>query len=175
MLMMQRPPGTSLFPYRSRFRSIDGARRGGKLVDLLHSNAYRVLAVEGKLSGGGFVEDYAQLVDIAGAGELLALSLLGRYVVGSAQNGCRLREPRVACARNAEVHYLDVAIRLDHDVLRLYVPVHYAASVCTRTRMSNLNAAFRRLSLIDCASFIDGGFKIGSAEELHNNVVGFAV
>lgn len=72
---------------------IDGARRCGKLVDLLHGNAYRVLPVEGKLSGGGFVEDYAQRVDIAGAGELLALSLLGRYVVGSAQNGCRLGKP----------------------------------------------------------------------------------
>ncbi|CDB34205.1 ribosomal large subunit pseudouridine synthase B [Eggerthella sp. CAG:209] len=133
------------------------------------------MAVEGKLSGGGFVEDYAQRVDIAGAGELLALSLLGRYVVGSAQNGCRLGKACVACARNAEVHYLDVAIRLDHDVLRLDVAVDYAAFVCNGKRLSNLTADFGCLSLIDCASFIDGGFKIGSAEELHNNVVGFAV
>ena len=126
------------------------------------------MPVEGKLSGGGFVEDYAQRVDIAGAGELLALSLLGRYVVGSAQNGCRLGKPRVACARNTEVHYLDVAIRLD-------VTMDYAAFMRNGKRLSNLAADFGRLSLIDCASFIDGGFKIGSAEELHNNIVGFAV
>ena len=95
--------------------------------------------------------------------------------MGSAQNGCRLREPRVACACNAEVHYLDVAIRLDHDVLRLDVTVDYAAFVCNGKRLSSLTADFGCLSLIDCASFIDGGFKIGSVEELHNNVVGFAV
>ena len=51
----------------------------------------------------------------------------------------------------------------------------YAAFVCNGKRLSNLTADFGCLSLIDCASFIDGGFKIGSAEELHNNVVGFAV
>ena len=66
-------------------------------------------------------------------------------------------------------------IRLDHDVLRLDVAVDYATFVRNRKRLGDLAADFGRLSLIDCASFVDGGFKIGSAEELHNNVVGFAV
>ena len=145
------------------------------MVLLLHGNAYRVLAVEGQLARGCLVQHHAQRVDVACAGEFFALRLLGRNVVGGAQHGCRLRKARVACARDAEVHYLDVAIRLDHDVLRFDVTVDHAALMSNGKRLRNLAADFGRLALVDGAAFVDGGFKVGSAKELHDDVVGFAV
>ena len=154
---------------------IDRRRRSRDLVNLLDGNAHGILTLEGQLAGNGLVHDDAERVDIACGAKLLTLRLLRRNVVGGAQDGGGLRKAGVARASDAEVHDLDVAIGLDHDVLRLDVAVDDAGCVRNRQGLRNLRADFGNLALVDRAALLDGGFQVGAAQELHDDVVGFAI
>ena len=74
-------------------------------------------------------------------------------------------------ARDAEVHHFDVAVGLDHDVLRLDVAVDDVEAVGHGQRLANLAADFGDLALVDGAALLDGGFQVGTADVLHDDVV----
>ena len=150
---------------------VDRRRRSGNLVNLLDGDAHGILTLEGQLASDGLVHNDAERVDVACGAKLLALRLFRRNIVGGSQNGGGLRKAGVARTSDAEVHYLDVAIGLDHDVLRLDVAVDNAAGMRHRKRLGNLRADFRGFALVDGATFLDGGFKVGAAQEFHDDVV----
>ena len=52
-------------------------RESGQIVDLLHSYADRIGAVEGESSGCGLVQYDAERIDVACGGKLFALRLFG--------------------------------------------------------------------------------------------------
>ena len=94
--------------------------------------------------------------------------------MGGAEHGGRLAQACVSCACDAEVHDLDVAIGLDHDVLRFDIAMDDAAFMTDLQRLRYLRADLSSFSLVDRAAFFDRGFQIGSLEELHDDVVGIA-
>ena len=72
---------------------------------------------------------------------------------------------------NAEVHDLDVAIGLHHDVLRLDVAMDQILVVSNVERRAHLRTNFRNFALVERAARLDAGLQIGAADELHHNVV----
>ena len=164
----------------------DGLKRGvhggvelrgrlGLLVDLLQGDGDGVVALKGHLARGGLVHDDAQGVDVGGGAKLLALRLLGRDVVGGAQDGVVLREVAVLGASDAEVHHLDVAIGLHHDVLRLDVAVDDVVTVGHGERLGNLGANLGNLLAVEGAVLLDAALEVGAAQVLHDDVVRVAV
>ncbi len=150
-------------------------RRRRQVVHLLHGHAHGIGAVEGQLARGGLVQHDAQRVDVAGGGEVLALRLLRRDVVRRAQHGRGLCHDGVLRARDAEVHDLHVAVGLHHDVLRLDVAVDDVQIVRHGEGLAHLRADLGDLALVDGAALVDGRLQVGSAHELHDDVVGAVV
>ena len=101
--------------------------------------------------------------------------MLGAYVVGGAQYIVVLREVAVLCARDAKVHDLDVAVGQHHDVLRLNVAVDDLVLVGDRKRGADLRADLRDLLWIEGAVALDAALKVGTAQVLHDDVVGIAI
>ena len=95
--------------------------------------------------------------------------------MGGAQNVVILREVAVLGACDAKIHYLDVAVGQHHDVLRLDVAVDDLVLVCDRKRGADLRADLRDLLGIEGAVALDAALKVGTAQVLHDDVIGVAV
>ena len=78
-------------------------------------------------------------------------------------------------ACDAKIHYLDVAVGQHHDVLRLNVAVDDLVLVGDRKRGADLRADLGDLLGVEGAVALDAALKVGSAQVLHDDVIGVAV
>ena len=154
---------------------VDLRGRNGQLVDLLEGDGDGVVAVKGNAAGGALVHHHAQRVDVAGGAQVLATRLLGRDVVGGAQHVVVLGEVAVLGTRDAEVHYLDVAVGQHHDVLRLDVAMDDLMLVGHRERPADLGADLGDLLGVEGPVAADAALEVGAAQVLHDDVVRVAV
>ena len=154
---------------------VELAGRLGLLVHLLEGDGDGVVALEGHLAGGRLVHDDAEGVDVGRGPELLALGLLGGDVVGGAEDRVVLREVAVLRPGDAEVHHLDVAVGLHHDVLRLDVAVDDVVTVRHGERLRDLGADLGDLLAVERAMLADAALEVGAAQVLHDDVVGVGV
>ena len=154
---------------------IDLAGRNRLLLHLLDSDRDCVIAVEGDTSCCCLVHDDAEGIEVGGGPELLALRLLGRDIVGRSQNRVVGREMAVLGAGDAEVHDLDVAIRLDHDVLRLDVAVDDVVLVGDGERLGNLGADLCDLAAVQRSVLPDAVLQVRAAQVLHDDVIGVPI
>ena len=84
----------------------------------------------GQVAREQLVQDHAEGEDVGGGRGLFPPHLLGRHVVGGADDRPRDGEPRdVGGARDAEVHQVGRPREVHHDVLGLHVAVHDALRV----------------------------------------------
>ncbi len=93
------------------------------------------------LPGEQLVEHHAGAVDVAGRLHTPALRLLRRHV-GDGADQIAVAGERVGAHQmgDTEVHHLDVAVLVQHDVLRLHVAVHDPLSVRAGDRVQKLDA-----------------------------------
>ena len=118
-----------LISSRTSGRQLVGQRLG-LLPHLLERDRDRVVAVEGGVPGEALVADQAERVDVAGRRGQPALGLLGREVLGGADDLAGAGQ-RDAAGRpgDAEVGDLHAAVGADQDVAGLDVAVHHAGPV----------------------------------------------
>ena len=95
--------------------------------------------------------------------------------MGGSQHVVVLCEVAVLGACDAKIHYLDVAVGQHHDVLRLNVAVDNLVLVCDRKRGADLRADLCDLLGIEGAVALDAALKVGTAQVLHDDVIGVAV
>ena len=95
--------------------------------------------------------------------------------MGGAQHVVVLREVAILGARDAKIHHLDVAVGQHHDVLRLDVAVDDLVLVCDRKRRADLRADLRDLFGVEGAVALDAALEVGTAQILHDDVIGVAV
>ena len=95
--------------------------------------------------------------------------------MGGSQHVVILREVAVLGARDAEVHDLDVAIGLDHDVLRLDVAVDDLVLMRDGERGADLAADLRDLLGVERAVAADAALEVGAAQVFHHDEIGVAV
>ncbi len=123
-------------PGRCVGTALEHRRRG--LVDVLERDGDEAVAIEGHGARQQLVEDDAEGVDVGPVVDRLTGGLLGRDVVGGAENGAGLGDAvlDVERARDPEVGHLRPTVLVQQHVLRLYVPVHDSALVgeCERRR-----------------------------------------
>ena len=92
-----------------------------------------------------------------------------------AQNRVVGGDVAVLGARDAEVHHLDVAVLLNHDVLRLDVTVNDVVLVRDGQRLRNLRANLGNLLRVECPMTADAALEVDAAQVLHDDVIGVAV
>ncbi len=131
------------------------------------------VTVKGTRPVAHFVHHDAQRVDIRGGAEVLTTGLLGADVVGGSQHVVVLRGG--FGARDAKVHHLDVAVGQHHDVLRLNVAVDDLVLVGDRKREPIWRADLGDLLGSRAPWLLDAAFKVGTAQVLHDDVLGVAV
>ena len=78
-------------------------------------------------------------------------------------------------ARDAEVHHLDVAVRLHHDVLRLDVAVNDVVAVRDGEGLCDLAADLGYLLAVKRTVLAYAALEVGATQVLHDDVVGVAV
>ncbi len=100
-----------------------------------------------------------------------ALGLLGRHVVGRAQDHAAARDAGArAQARQAEVQQLDLPARADQDVGRLDVAVHDAARVGVAEAGADLQEDAHALGQGDRRLALDQRAQVVALEQLHGHV-----
>ena len=112
----------------------------GRLTDVLVGDRDRALADERRPPGEQLEEHAAGGVQVGARVDRLALRLLGREVLGRADDGLGLGHRRVGVghrAGDAEVHHLDRAVVGDHDVRGLDVAVDDAVAVAVAERVED--------------------------------------
>ena len=124
-------------------------RRLGRLEHVLGEHAHEGLGVERHVAGQHLVQDAAGGVDVDAMVGLVALGLLGRHVLGRAEDHPGARQPRAALVErrhlgDAEVEHLDEVgpplARDQVDVLRLHVAVDDALIVRGAERAADLGS-----------------------------------
>ena len=94
---------------------------------MLVGNGNSRIAGKRRTAGQQLKQDNAGGVQVGTRVHLLTASLLGRQVLGSANDSVRLRHRRLRIGdrtRDTEVHDLHLAVIRQHDVARLDIPVH---------------------------------------------------
>ena len=142
---------------------VDLAWRDRLLIDLLKCDGDGVVALKGDLARCGLVHNNAQRVDIGGRPELFALRLFRGDVVCGTKHRVVGGEMAVLGASDTEVHHLDVAVGLHHDVLRLDVAVDDVVAVGYRKGLCDLQANLSYLAPIESTMLADPALKVGSA------------
>ncbi len=107
-------------------RAFDVARILRRILDLLERDDHRRLAGKGALAGEHFEQNQTERVNIATLINGRSLSLFRRHIRRSADGSRRSFGDEV---RQTEVHQLDVAGSVDHEIFRLEIPVHDALGV----------------------------------------------
>ena len=112
---------------------------------MLISNRKRGFALKWGLTGKGLVEHAAQCIDVRTGIRILTAGLLGRKILGGADNGGGLRHRRggiIQGASDAEVHHLHLAGVGEHNICRLDIAVDNAGFVrglqCIRYRFEDI-------------------------------------
>jgi hypothetical protein len=107
----------------SRARERIGSRPGGRFLTYSWGGVKRLAA------GEHLVEHHAEREEVGPVVHLLALDLLGRHVVGRAQELPLLGEVRAVEAGDPEIGDLDLVVGGDEDVRRLDVAVDHPVRV----------------------------------------------
>ena len=141
------------------------------LVDVLERDRHGAVALERDGAGQHLVEADADRVEVRTLVDRIALGLLGREVLGGAEDRAGLRHPGIAGARDAEVHDLDGPVAVDHDVLRLDVAVHDAAAMREVDRGEQLQRDRDRLVAAEAAAPADEVLERLALHVLHDDVV----
>ena len=106
------------------------ARSGGGVVGhVLHRDRDRRVALERHAAREHLVEHDAERVDVGLRADAAPARLLGREVLGRADDRADLGHLRVAGVRDAEIGDLDAPVVADEHVVRLDVAVHHAVLV----------------------------------------------
>ncbi len=116
----------------------NGRGRLRHLREVLHRDLDGRLARERDLAGEQLVEDDPGRVEIGRLVDGRATRLLGREVLGGADDRARLGHLAGAGARDAEVRHLDAALVVDEHVVRLDVSVDDAVPVRVAERGEHL-------------------------------------
>ena len=95
--------------------------------------------------------------------------------MGGSQDVIVLGQMAVFCASDAEVHHLDVAVGQHHDVLRLDVAVNDFVFMGYRQGAANLRTDLGDLFRVKGAMAFDAALEVGTAQILHDDVVGVAI
>ena len=134
----------------------DHARGDRHLVDLPHRDRHGFLAVERHAPGQQLVQHDAHRVAVAGGGDVLAAGLLGRQVLGGADDRPDLGHAGiVAGAGDSEVRDLQVTVLGDEHVLGLDVAVDHVAPVRCGERRQDLERRVDRLAGRQLAALAD--------------------
>ncbi len=139
---------------------------------MLHRDLDRRLAIEGRLAGQQLVEDDAERVEIRARVDLASPGLLGREVLGRADDRARLGHLARPGARDPEVRHLHAPLAVDEDVVRLDVPMHDAVPVREAQRREDLARVLDRDVDRRGAAADDELLERAPVEELHRDVVG---
>ncbi len=113
-------------------------RRLGYLGEMLHRDLDRGFSGERHRPGQKLVEDDSGRVQIRCLIDRCAARLLGREVLGGADDRALLRHLARAGARDAEVRHLDDTLGIDDHVVRLDVPMDDAVAVRVAERREDL-------------------------------------
>jgi hypothetical protein len=155
-----------------RHARLDRAGRRGLVADLLHRDGHGPVAVEGHPPGEHLVEDDADRVAVAGRGHLVAARLLGRQVLGGADDRPGLGHVGLgARPGDAEVGHLQVAVLGDEHVLGLHVAVHHVAPVGGAERGEDLLGEVDRLQRGERGAAPDHLLEVRPRQVLHDDVV----
>ncbi len=95
--------------------------------------------------------------------------------MGGTQHHLGLISRRVLRPGDAEIHHLHVAVWLDHDVLRLHIPVDDVLLMGSRERLADLSTDLGHSALIESASLLDSGLQVRTADVFHDNVIGIII
>ncbi len=116
---------------------VDPRRRDRGLPDVLVGDRHRGVAGERRASGQQLVQQAADRVKVRARVHPLAPGLLGREVLRGPDHLGGLRHRGLGVgdgAGDAEVHHLDLALQVQHDVAGLDVAVHDAGPVAVVQR-----------------------------------------
>ena len=114
--------------------------QGHRLIrDLLDGHRNRTVRLKRELARKHLIHHHAHRVNVGGGVGRHSLGLLRADVMhradGLIPQGIVFR---LGEAGNAEIHQLDLTVGLQHDVLRLYVPMHHALAVGVAQRLQHL-------------------------------------
>ena len=128
----------------------------------------RRVAFERRFAGEKLVENHAERVEVRLGVRGLTFDLLGGDVIGGSHHLARARHRRrVGGASDAEVHDPDDPAAVDHDVLRLEVPVHHALAVGFGEAAQHLLHERQRLGDGDFFFLVQHLAQVRPFDELH--------
>ena len=147
-------------------------RRGRRLGDVLERDADRGLGVEGNPAGEHLVEHDADRVQVRAGVDGVALSLLGREVLGGAHDRAGLGHVRRAGAGDAEVRDLGMTRVVDDHVVRLQIAVDHPTAVREPRRLEDLDGDIDRAQRVQRRLLADQLLERAPRQVLHGDVVG---
>ncbi len=135
------------------------------------------VAVEDQLTGDHLEEHHPDRVEVGAGVHRLAQRLLGREVLRGADHHAGLGhrgDPALQRAGDAEVHDLDVALAVEHDVPGLDVTVHQAHVVRGLQRVQHTDGDPQRLldrhRAVLADRLVDGVPQALAVDQLHHDV-----
>jgi len=141
---------------------------------VLHGHRDEPVAAEGELPGEALVEHDAQRVDVGAGVDRTAVGLLGREVVGAADEHVGARDAglpvRVDGAGDPEVGELHGPVAGQEDVLGLDVAVDHALRLRVRERAAHLGADAGGLGGLQRALAPHARLEVLPLDELHDQV-----
>ena len=99
------------------------------------------------------------------------MRLFRRYIVRCTKNRVICGQVTIFCARNTKVHDFDVAVGLNHDILRFNVAMNNIVTMCYRECLCNLGANLSNLFAVKRTVFANAAFKVGAAQVFHSNEI----
>eukprot|EP00042_Codosiga_hollandica_P054914 m.755144 g.755144 ORF g.755144 m.755144 type:complete len:424 (+) comp59009_c0_seq1:1115-2386(+) len=129
-----------------------------------------IVGFEGRLSGKHLVHEHAQGPPVHTGAVRLFLDDLRSNVVGSAAESVGGVDPADAFLAHAEISHLDVAIRVEHDVVELEITVDHTALVQEQQCTDDFGRIEARARLIELAGTLDLEHQITAVHVLHHKV-----
>ncbi len=153
--------------------AVDRPRVWGRLAFLFDGDGKRRLAFERRASGQHLEKDDAEGVDIRARIGLFPVHLLGRHVLGRSDHHPCTRDPlRSDRAGDAEVHDPGPALAVDHDILRLEVPVNDSETMGLGQAFGGLARDGQRLADGQGPDAVEEALKVLPGNIFHGDEIG---
>ena len=145
-------------------------RRDGFFLHLLQRNGDRIVGLERRSAGEHFVQNQAQRINVSAVIDRFSADLLRGHVLRRSNHRAGHARQRFHRARDAEVHDLYVAVRVDHDIFRLQIAVNDSLRVRFFESRANLQRQIYGLALRQAAKAVEHRTEALAFHKFHGGV-----